>query len=542
MSCRFVKRNSGKLRFIRIAAVVIFAAVATMIWYGGVESKTADSEVALSPIEDLGKRVFFDKISSPQRMACVTCHQPETGGTGGVSGVNLHQVAITGANPHTVGNLKPPTNVYASLIETFKPCGRGGLGPLNVCGGNFWNGRAEGNEIDDVEFPDGATKHIGNEIFFTTDGVDMRNANLALAGYDDFFGPTADQALNPMPNVVEQNIDRQAVCNHVKSSKYAELYKTVWGVGIDCSNEEVTVQAPDVTGEPEKAFDISFKRIMLAVCAWQASPDLNSFSSKRDFALLNDSDGKFPLDDFTAQENLGHDLFYNTKPVPFAPEAGANVRPFPGLPITNCSFCHVSGPRVGVDPGLLGTEPRERYADDAYHIIGTPRNPEIPVTLDSNGNEIDPDMGLFGHTGRTRTVIVAGVEVTVPADIGFFKVPTLRNVDKRPGKGFTKAFTHNGWFKSVESLVHFYNTSAIGLTTANSFGITRCPDGIETEKDALANNCWPAPAYPGASTVLIGNLGLTLEQEAALVAYMKTFTDTYTAKPPKPYKPSKSGK
>ena len=45
----------------------------------------------LRNIELLGKYVFFDKISSPSRMACVTCHQPDTGGTGGISGVNLHR-------------------------------------------------------------------------------------------------------------------------------------------------------------------------------------------------------------------------------------------------------------------------------------------------------------------------------------------------------------------------------------------------------------------------------------------------------------------
>jgi cytochrome c peroxidase len=47
-------------------------------------------------------------------------------------------------------------------------------------------------------------------------------------------------------------------------------------------------------------------------------------------------------------------------------------------------------------------------------------------------------------------------------------------VDKRPYKAFTKAYAHNGWFKSMESIVHFYNTALIGGATANSFGITRC--------------------------------------------------------------------
>ena len=212
-------------------------------------------------------------------MACVTCHDPATGGTGSVSGVNLHQVAITGANPHTVGNLKPPTNAYATFIESFRDCNSGGLGRRNKCGGNFWNGRAEGNDIP--VFPDGATKHIGYEVFYTTEGEPLGGD---VWEYADHFGGTADQALNPPPNPVEQNIDRQAVCLHVALSKYAELYERVWGVGIDCSDDEVEVSAPDVDA-PEKAFDISFKRLMLAVCSWQASYDLNSFTSKRDKAL-----------------------------------------------------------------------------------------------------------------------------------------------------------------------------------------------------------------------------------------------------------------
>ena len=41
---------------------------------------------------------------------------------------------------------------------------------------------------------------------------------------------------------------------------------------------------------------------------------------------------------------------------------------------------------------------------------------------------------------------------------GTFKAPTLRNVDKRPSAGFVKAYMHNGFFKSLPQVVHFYNT------------------------------------------------------------------------------------
>ena len=498
------------------------------------------SDEDLSKIELLGKYVFFDKISDPERMACVTCHDPETGGTGSVSGVNLHDVAITGANPHTIGNLKPPTNAYANLIAPFHECNSGGLGGNNHCGGNFWNGRADGNET--ALYPNGATKHIGNEIFFETDGTPLDGD---VADYAAFFGPTSDQALNPMPNPVEQNISRQGVCEHVASAKYAELYEEVWGVSIDCSDEVVTVQAGDLDptdeSDDEKAFDISFKRLMLAVGAWQGSLDVNSFSSKRDKALkreldgidVDDTPGEFPLVGLTDEENYGHDLFYATR---FAPMEVTIINDDGEEEVvekfSNCAFCHSDNPLTpGPGPKDTGAELFQLYSADDYHNIGTPPNVEIPGMYDENGELIDedqdPDMGIAGHVdGLPR---------------GFFKTPTVRNVDKRKGNGFTKAYTHNGWFKSLESLVHFYNTANVNGATAADYGITRCPDGVDTEKEALANNCWPAPAYsqPSALPFLVGDLHLTPEDEAALVAYMKTLTDEHSAKAPKPYKPSK---
>ena len=198
-------------------------------------------------------------------------------------------------------------------------------------------------------------------------------------------------------------------------------------------------------------------------------------------------------------------------------------------------------------PGDTGNEPFQLYSADDYHNIGTPPNPEIPVTYKSNGDPIDPDLGIAGHA----------VDATPPFPPGFFKTPTLRNVDKRKGEGFIKAYTHNGWFKSLESIVHFYNTAFLGgelpgppgrppriipyeTTTAATFGITQCPDDVTTEKEALKYNCWPAPAYPGAPMpFLLGDLKLTAEEEAAIVAYIKTFTDEHTAKQPKPYKSKK---
>jgi cytochrome c peroxidase len=405
-------------------------------------------------LQELGKRVFFDKISTPPRMACVTCHVPKAGWTGGTSGVNLHQVAITGANPHEVGNLKPPSNAYSTFVPPFD----------GDKGGVFWNGRAEGN-ADPQGDEEAVSEHVGEEVFTTPEQE---------AAFSRFIGPTTDQALNPF-NPVEQNIERLGVCEHVRDAKYAELYEFAWGEAINCSDDEEV--------------DLSFKRIALALGAWQDSDEVNSFSSKRDKALREDGDGQFPLDGFTDQENLGHDLFFNITS-DLNPEGKR----------ANCLFCHNSG-------GPVDSE--QVYTNHGYRNIGAPRNPEIP---DSGGPQ-----GLFDHTKN-------------PDHRGRWKIPTLRNVDKRPGKGFTKAYMHNGWFKSLESVVHFYNTAEAK---------PRCESDVITEKEALAQDCWPAPEEPNGTSRggPLGNLGLEPDDEAAIVSYLKTLTDTETPKQPSSYKP-----
>ena len=72
------------------------------------------------------------------------------------------------------------------------------------------------------------------------------------------------------------------------------------------------------------------------------------------------------------------------------------------------------------------------------------------------------DLGVCA-AGRCR--LLGGFLATRPEwsdkaedNVGKHKVPTLRNVDKRPGKGFPKAYVHNGVFKTLKEVVHFYNT------------------------------------------------------------------------------------
>jgi cytochrome c peroxidase len=94
-------------------------------------------------------------------------------------------------------------------------------------------------------------------------------------------------------------------------------------------------------------------------------------------------------------------------------------------------------------------------------------------------------------------------------------VPTLRNVDKRLYAGFVKAYGHNGYFKSLKSIVHFYNTRDV---------LPRCRPNDPGE----GITCWPAPeSTKNMNTKFMGRLGLSEDEENALVSFMQTLTDGF---------------
>jgi cytochrome c peroxidase len=126
--------------------------------------------------------------------------------------------------------------------------------------------------------------------------------------------------------------------------------------------------------------------------------------------------------------------------------------------------------------------------DNVYLDDGTPINP-------AGAAWIDPGLGGFLMTRPEWADFAA-------ENYGKHRVPTLRNVDKRPGNGMPKAFMHNGALKSLEEVVHFYNTRDV--------------------------EAWPPPEVAeNVNTDEMGDLGLSSAEEAAIVAFMKTLTDGY---------------
>jgi cytochrome c peroxidase len=399
----------------------------------------------LTPVEMLGKKFFFDKISSPDSMSCAECHDPKVGFTGPIPGINKHGAVYRGAVPQRFGNRKPPSSAYATQSPVFHYDTNEEL----FIGGNFWDGRATG-------------EMLGN--------------------------PAADQALGPFLNPVEQNNpNMKAVCKQVKKSKYAGLFEEVWGVGsLDCSDDGVYGM---------------YDKIGLSIAAYEASPEVNQFSSKFDVYWADCiGAGNLPEECGLAEGDKAE----------LDPNSVLNMKEWDGLIEFGeyCAPCHTSH-----IPGPGGTPPL--FTDFTFENIGVPQNPENPfydmdeVFLD-DGSPINPegedfvDMGL-GDFLRTRPEWASMAE----DNDGKHKVPTVRNVDKRPGKGFPKAYMHNGVFKTLKEVVHFYNT-----------------------RDVAEEN-WPPPEVEENVNreifegVPLGNLELDEEAEDATVEFLKTLSDGY---------------
>ncbi|RKH06673.1 cytochrome-c peroxidase [Corallococcus carmarthensis] len=273
--------------------------------------------------------------------------------------------------------------------------------------------------------------------------------------------PAADQAQGPFLNPVEQNNpSAAAVVAKVCRGRYGDLFRAVYGTGI--------------CGDVPHAYD----SIALAIAAYEGSREVNAFSSKYDAWLA----GRAAL---TRKERWGLELFEGK---------------------ARCSNCHTSRPGPGGEPPL--------FTDYTFDNLGVPRNLLNPWYWQIQFNPEGPfyvDLGLGGFL-FTRDEWTPYAR----ANLGKVKVPTLRNVDKRPYPSFVKAYGHNGYFKSLESIVHFYNTrDVLPVCLADVSGVP----GVD---------CWPVPEVGlNLNTREVGNLRLSPQEEHALVAFLGTLSDGY---------------
>jgi cytochrome c peroxidase len=302
--------------------------------------------------------------------------------------------------------------------------------------------------------------------------------------------PAAEQAQGPFLNPVEQAVpDSTELVSRVCGSDYGDLFRQVHGASA-CQNAEQ-----------------GYAALALSIAAFEGSKEMNPFSSKYDLSLA----GKATLEPL---EQQGLALFNDRG---------------------KCAGCHVDDAAAA-----------SAFTDFTFDNLGIPPNPENPfygmdkILVDGQAvnplgsNWVDPGLGGFLATlvqdsaWRALPHVTAALHDMPDATItslvqdnqGKHRVPTLRNVDLRPTADFVKAYGHNGFFKSLKGIVHFYNTRDT---------LPPCADSV-TETEALASGCWPAPEV--AETVNhteLGNLQLTSDEEDAIVAFLGTLSDGWVA-------------
>ena len=280
--------------------------------------------------------------------------------------------------------------------------------------------------------------------------------------------PAADQAQGPFLNPKEQALaDPAHVVYRVAtgtSPEYPYSFAFVWGwdpaTEIDWPDPMPGGDQYVLLDDADRAMvHMAYDQIALSIAAYEASPESNAFSSKFD----GWRSGKAA---FTQPETKGFALFMGKG---------------------KCAKCHTA---TGKNP---------LFTDYTYDNLGLPKNPENPATI-ADPSWADP--GLGGFLGSRYDYAPFADE-----NMGKHKVPTLRNVAKGAGEapdGIVKAYGHNGYFKSLEDIVHFYNMRDLGG--------------------------WPEPEVAeNVNTAELGNLGLTAQEEADIVAFLKTLSDGYLA-------------
>lgn len=409
-------------------------------------------------ITTLGKLLLFDKnLSVNRNEACVFCHMPETGWTGPVSALNATTSAYPGSVRTRFGPRRPQSYGYATLAPTlyFDQNKR------DLVGGNFW---------------------------------DMRASGIRLGS------PAAEQAEGPLVNPAEMAFaDPACAVERVSLSPYRSLFEAVWGtVAFDIKwptdfEQICSRPGPPSPGDPFPVHlsagdrgraSAAYDQIGMAMQAFEASAEVNAFSSKYDAVRVGRAK-------FSALEHRGYVLFRGK---------------------ARCAECHRD---TGESP---------LFTDFTADNLGVPRNSAEPFYA-----EDQPDAAGYAANRLGARYVDDGVGAFLAgadnpngkwaefADSyrGKFQAPSLRNVDKRPRPDFVKSYMHNGYFKSLKEVVHFYNTRD---------ALPRCKPNDPGEKVT----CWPAPEQPAnVNTTQMGHLGLSNADEDAIVAFLKTLTDGY---------------
>lgn len=255
-----------------------------------------------------------------------------------------------------------------------------------------------------------------------------------------------DQAMGPLLNPVEMAMPDEAAVIAAIADPANKNYNQYVKLFASVYGIDLTTLDLNNSTQVLNAYD----KTAQAIAVFEQSNRFAKFNSKYDYYLA----GQAKL---TTQEQAGLAL-YEGKAM--------------------CSACHPSAATINPD----GTIVPPLFSDFTYDNLGIPKsmNPMIA--------DLPVDLGLGGRQGYET-------------EMGKFRVSSLRNI------AFTPPYGHNGYFATLEEIVHFYNTAGDGT--------------------------WPAPEVPETvNRDELGALGLTPQEEADLVAFLMTLSDGYKDKMP----------
>lgn len=206
------------------------------------------------------------------------------------------------------------------------------------------------------------------------------------------------------------------------------------------------IYGEDIFNDTQKAYDA----LAESIAKFEKSKTFSPFNSKFDKVLKG-------TELFSEQEQRGLALF-NSK--------------------AECHACH---PADGE---------KANFTDFSYDNLGVPVNHALRAANGKGGDFIDN--GLYDNPHVDDTSLK-----------GAFRVSTLRNI------AVTGPYMHNGLFKDLATVVHFYNTRDVP-------GAINPETGEAWEKGEVEVN---------KNNAELGDLKLTEEEEADLVAFLNTLTD-----------------
>jgi len=276
-----------------------------------------------------------------------------------------------------------------------------------------------------------------------------------------------EQASQPFLNSVEMAMpSKWSVVSRLRENpRY--IQKFIHNFDIDLLSIEPYEQAPKNTTPPPGVF-AAFDAMTKSIAEFERSRKFNRFDSKYDYVISG-------VTEFTEQEQQGFSLFMSDK--------------------AKCSVCHDGSVTTAPDSSLFPS----LFSNYAYDNLGLPRNINIP------GNP-EPNTGLGG-----RPEIAA--KDPDGSEIGKHKVVSLRNIELTP------PYMHNGTLETLEQVVHFYNTRSVKPNVC-----------LDNNDPSFGINCWAEAEFPNTMNQNeVGNLGLTFDEEKAIVAFLKTLTDNYPA-------------